>query len=554
MPTVPVYGGPRIAPDALRSPRIDADATLGAFGGGAGPEAVAGQARGLAGDLAGMYQKQIEDADRLAVQDARVSLAKAKAEILYNPETGALNTRGEQAMGLPEKVRDGWTQKVSRIRAGLKSDRQREAFEPAAEMEALDLDTSVAAHMTAELRKHDDQSTRSFIAAQQDTAVRNAGDPALVERSINEIQTAIYDSARRNGTDDFASQEFEETRSKTLMAVLGSLLSQNLDLDAKAFAEKHRKEFTADDAPHAEKVLASGSLRIEARRKADAILALQTGGPAVDLGAALKDARKIADEGLRDAVEKNVIQDVRLNQAAAEQRQDDLYRASWNEAGKTGVLPPDGVMDQLDPGQQQSIRAYLGSILKPGDPLTDRATFYELKIKAAREPADFANPRKTDLLAYRTRLSNADFQEMVDLQARTISSGPDVATGYLTTLQRVDGALLSLGLDTTPTDEKAAKTVVAFRTEVDRVIRERTKPGVKMSGDEIQKIVDETVLNNLKETGWYRKSYEFVPASLAPIVVSESDRLKIVETFQKRYPGRVPTEAQIVEIMKNARP
>jgi len=108
----------------------------------------------------------------------------------------------------------------------------------------------------------------------------------------------------------------------------------------------------------------------------------------------------------------------------------DVTNRAWEEMNTTGSLSPkiEAALNQVAPEELRQIRDWKQADLarKQRDvnkEATDNPeTYYGLRLLSQQNPAAFADPKLTNLLAYKPHLSNEQFNSLVTLQS-SISKG-----------------------------------------------------------------------------------------------------------------------------------
>lgn len=348
---VPSYGGLKVTPSALPGPRLSPDAPLEAFGGGPHIE----KASRLIEEI---NVREKRRADEIAVLEGDRKLGEFENTTLYHPETGVLNRRGKDAMGLPEKVSDDFNKAVDEISAGMGNDDQRVAFGRFARARKFELDKHVQRHVFTEIREHDKAETNAYVAVERDLATQNVTDPARVQLSIDRQTAALRDFARRNGYDlnsAVVTKLVSDATSDTHTAVINRMLAGGLDLAAKDYYDKNKAQIDGKDATALEKSLQVGLVRGESQREADRIMAVE----GVTREIALADVRKIKDPQVRDAA--NALVNNRFNEIHVAQREalDRLYLGAANvvERSKSVASIPPAQWTQLSLEQRNALES-----------------------------------------------------------------------------------------------------------------------------------------------------------------------------------------------------
>lgn len=505
MPQVPRVREQSVALRPVSGVRVSTDAPLEAFGGGA---AVAGVERATQG-VVGVFDKIVQDekrrADQVSVLEADQKLSALETRLLHDPEAGALNKRGKDAFGLPETVMGDFGKGVEEIEAELGNDDQRMAFRRMVVQRQSDIDRNLQRHVSGEMRRHDDQTTESYLANERDAAAANYKDDDRVAMAIGRQRAAVVDHAQRNGLpEEYIKQKTAEVTSQTLSTVVTRMVSDGDDLAAKKYYETNRDLFTGRDQERLVGVLEEASLRGESQRNTDAIVA-----KAPTMTAALEEARKIEEPKLRDETTRRVREFYGLKKQAEEEARAEQFQYAANVLEQTGgnrdQIPADVWMN-LSLSERNAIDARAKQLREGIPPTTDWGTYYELKTLAS-DASTRAGFLKTNLIEHRHKLGDAEFKDLVNLQAQ-LRRGDDSAEtelmGYRTTQQIVSQALGQAGIDASPKPgSKDAARLASFARQVDEQIVEiQERTGKKATTEERQRIVDNLMVKGAVERGW----------------------------------------------------
>ncbi|MGE5621408.1 MAG: hypothetical protein ACM3VY_00115, partial [Candidatus Bathyarchaeota archaeon] len=152
MPTVPRYQR-QVESIGLPTPQLT----------GTTPEAMgAGIGRGL-GAVAEVLHQEEEKANAVQVLDHDDQLQRWKLKALYDEKTGALNQRGENAFGLPERLAADFDRTVMELSKGLANERQKQAFSKLAKDHRNSFLTKINQHVSGELKNHAETKHQAYM-------------------------------------------------------------------------------------------------------------------------------------------------------------------------------------------------------------------------------------------------------------------------------------------------------------------------------------------------------------------------------------------------------
>jgi hypothetical protein len=520
MPTVPTYSAPQVERTGLPSARRSPNTPAGAFGGGpVGP------------DLSGVIQvvdriteRAKQHADQLAVLDADEQLSRLETELLYNPETGALNKRGKDAFETPETVRAEWEKRVGELQGTLNNETQRLAVRRMASQRGGDIDRALQRHVAGEMKAYDDTKTEEYLKSEQAAATVNFQDPERVRAAILRQQDALRKHAARNGLPkEWVDRRVGEAASDTHLAVIDRMLNNGLDTAAKDYYAAHKAEVSGEDVAKVEKALQEGTLRGESQRAADVILTKHK-----DRQAAVAAAEKISKPELRDATVERVRRHFSEQREAMHARQEQLYLHSANLLDAAPGRPareviPSGIWSQLTVEMRNSLER------RGEDPKNDDRQwliFLDVGPKgwAAMSRAQFES-------VYWSRFDRGHRSRAEELWLAARNAGSKAAdadpqvSATLTNREQIDNVIRGAGFvphGVTPQKMKPeeAKFYTDFETEAARRILQFELGDLqgkrRANVDEVRKILDDMVIRKVFiDKNWFRDDPQR-PASVVP--------------------------------------
>lgn len=225
-----------------------------------------------------LYEQEKEKADQSRLTGATSQLSETETQLLYDPETGALNKQGEDALAMPDQVTAAWTRRVGEIRKSLTSDRQRRAFDQVLARYSENLDRQVQRHVGGERQKLYVGRAESLIGNEQAAATLNYRDPERIQTAL----IAVAEQVRVKGdllgwSKEETDRELAKEISATHFGVLSRMQANNQNLLAKSYLEQNREGLVGDDLLRAEDNVREGSIRSVAHAEMTRILAT---GPA----------------------------------------------------------------------------------------------------------------------------------------------------------------------------------------------------------------------------------------------------------------------------------
>lgn len=321
MPTVPTKGR-EVTTAPLPGKGLQADVS-------APVSRAAPVALGLAADI---VQEETKKANQVATLEADVLRSQFETELLHDPETGALNIFGKNALGAYEPTLEAYDKKVGEISTGLANDAQRLAFNNRAALSRVTIDKQLQQHGSRESLRYDNETTQSWLTNGLVVASENYEDTEAVNRYIAESKAVLIDHAKRNGkSGEWLKQEKLERESKTHKAVIAQMLADGDDLAANEYFKKHGKNII-DDANLKMKL---GNASTEGEASRIAAEEWNEKGPKTDIDSVDADKmiasarKKSSDPDVIKTVITNINQRTNLHNSSAQERTNANISAVW---------------------------------------------------------------------------------------------------------------------------------------------------------------------------------------------------------------------------------
>lgn len=551
MPTVPKYGQPRVGQAPLPGIRMGVQAPLEAFGGGESAAQVTGAARGLEHDIARNMERGFQEANDLAVTEAKVKLDQTAMDMDRN----ARNVRGKDSFALPGKITQDYSRATQDIEKSLTNDVQKQAFRRIAQDRGLRLNSSINDHVARERFTYDESVTKALLATAEDRGKTYYDNPEEVEDAIADSMGAIAKHAERNGLAPEVKGIMErETRSRIVSGVVEQYIANGRAGEGKRYFDEQVKagNLTGDDQERLAKVVESGKVNDDARQIASE---LGNAHPTQEAALQALEARNVKDTKTYDEAKR------RIRERFADKRQADReeQEARFNSFHDLIRQQPEADFDLLVPPQSErgltahqseALRDLHATLRRKDKIITDRDTFYELSLMAANDPKRFS---KLNLREYSAKLDQEDFESFVKAQ-----SNPDEVGGFMTEHQMIDKVLLEAGVDTSPKPgSEDAKTLAGFSFLANRTLKaEKERLGKKkLSAEESESIVkglwEQARATNTGFFGGVTKGKTLKPGADNIVFsirqISDVDRNEIVSRYKAKR-GATPTDDEILDI------
>ena len=541
MPRVPEYRSPVAQTQALPSPRFSTDTRFGDLGqASARPLQAVSE---LASGIQKIATEEKRNADDVATTDAFAKTVELRNQLFWDPQNGAMARKGKDAFGVVDEFEEKFKAGADEIEASLHNEDQRALYRKIRIREGSELNTTLQKHLFTEAKAFDEQTIKSGVETARNDAVLNYMDPGRIERNIEMQRTLLLSFAERNGIDpnsDAAKVMLQEATSKTHMAVVSRMLTNDQDLLAQDYFKKNRDSFATSDLVAMEKVVEEGSLRGESQRQTDALMK-----KGLTMTQALEEAKKIEEPRVRDAVSDRL-----KTEYAARKNAEDLDRekrfqeiANVAEQSQSRDQVPLDQWLSLSLSERNAIDGRIKQLRQGIEPATDWSEYYNLKTLAS-VPETQGDFLKTNLFLYRTKMADAEFKELVSLQTSIRNKdgkADSELNGFRTHSQIVNDTLNEIDIDPSPKPGTSqAEQVNLFRRKVDeQILLHQDRTGRKATTEEVQGIVDRLATRVITDRGFFwdtkKRAFE-VPAGefeIDPDDIPRAERLKIEDALRR---------------------
>ena len=566
MPTVTRYGERRVGTAPL--PGVRKTAATTALAEGAGLEqarAETAQSFGRLGQIGAevvgaMVARERQRADEVALLEAENRLSACEQQRLYDPAAGALTRKGKDALPLPEAVGAEFHALAGEIAAGLSTDRQRAAFARVRAQRGDSLQLTLRRHTFTEMQQYEATELRAYLDNATQAAVANALDPRRVGLERDRAVTAIRRHGARTGLGPEAIEAAASgAQSAIHVGVIDRLLASDQDRAAQIYFEETRGQILGDTLARVERALRVGSVRGEAQRRADAIVA--AGGTLTEQRTR---AKAIEDPELRDAVMERIEHEAVVQEKEDRDRNEARMLNAYTILDQTHDITQIPADDwELFTGQTRSAMRSYTERLAAGTPVeTDWPTYYALMQQAAGvegfgTPTDFV---KQNLMNYRDKLGDVELKQATGLQLALRQGQRDAAekelAGFSTKQELLDGTLTQYGIDPkakhgTP----EANAIAQLRRMLDRRLEAAQDQGQKVTNVEIQQALDGLLSQDVTVPGaWWAvwpggKPVRDTRKRLIELTVEEipaDERTQIEQALRQR--GRPVSDATVLDL------
>jgi hypothetical protein len=445
-----------------------------------------------------------DKANQTALLKASNALSDWKNQRLYDPNGGALTIRGENAMPLPEQIRDEFDKIAGDLEAGLGNDDQKAAFQRMRSQEWQGIDLQVRRHVFGEMQEFRAGELKSHVENSVQAAMQNALDPRMVRVELEKAVTAIRTNGPTLGLGpEMIEAQVRAVTSQTHVGVIGQLLAKENDKAASAYFEATKGQIEGTQLDNVMKALDEGTARSESQKAADEII--RAGGT---LTQQREKARQIDDARLRDLVEQRIEHNAIVSEREEREAAEASMRQGYDVIDRTGdVTAIQPVQWASYSGATRSAMLSYARQKAAGTPIqTDLPTYYALMQQAADTPEIFTSQ---NLLNYRHKLDDVEFKQLAGLQlsiknADRNATEKDLAP-FRTKVQLVDDTLALHGIDpNAKPDTPQGKAIAQLRRMVDRRVELLQAGGKKATNTDIQSEIDSLLAQNVTVPGsWW---------------------------------------------------
>lgn len=508
MPKVPTLEGARIQEGQTNVSRLNVNTPRReAFGGGQSLEGV-NRAAGRVGSFAEeIANKEQAKADQIAILDADQKLSELETKMLYDPETGAMNSRGKDSFSLNETLLPDFEEQASNIEKSLNNDHQKVSFRNMMAQRAKHIDKQINRHVSAETKKYDESVTKSYVANEMNAAIQNFHDPERIALSLERQKGTLKSYADRNGIDDETiNLMMSETESKTHSSIVSKLMNGGGIRQAQSYYANNKKNISGEDRIRVEKALKAGVLQADSQSLSDNIIAKNP----ESMKDALAQAREISDPERRDETVRRVksrFADKRSSEIEDSRQSFEVaYNSIEQNGGDIDSIPKD-VWANMEGKKREAIKR-ISQQMRNGTPVeTDRTTYYNLEILAST-PETKNKFLRTNLLEIKDKLDESDFEKFSKLQAEMrAGKGGSKLRPILTRNQIVNSVLAENGFETRisgSANKDEVREANQFRWALEQRVKAwQDQNGKEPTNEDIKKMTDQLMVNTIEGKGFF---------------------------------------------------
>lgn len=229
----------RVAPEVVNAPRV-AQASVDA----------SGLARGLsnlAGDLNAVHQREVQEANQTFAISTDAAATDWKNNRFYNPDNGAMNQKGANALGLTDRVMGEWSDYAKSVIENAKTPQQKLIATRIISNQGAQIQSQLSPHESQEIKVYKDGESAGGVAAAQNDAALNFSNPGVIDQARLKIEGILDLQGERNG---WSPELRDANKQKAISGMYSDVLRRRASTDpykAQAELKQYQKYLAADD-------------------------------------------------------------------------------------------------------------------------------------------------------------------------------------------------------------------------------------------------------------------------------------------------------------------
>ncbi|MDH0042459.1 hypothetical protein [Pseudomonas juntendi] len=229
----------RVAPEAAAAPRV-AQASVDA----------SGLARGLsnlANDFDQIHQREVEEANQTFAISTDSGATEWKNNRLYNPESGAMSQKGENAIGLTERVMADWNDYSKSVIENAKTPAQKMIASRIMSNQGSQIQGQLSPYELQEIKVYKDGVSAGGVITAQNDAALNFNSPGVIDQARLKIEGILDLQGQRNG---WSPELLGASKQKAISGMYSDVLRREKANDpykAQARLKEYQGFLTADD-------------------------------------------------------------------------------------------------------------------------------------------------------------------------------------------------------------------------------------------------------------------------------------------------------------------
>ena len=461
----------------------------------------------IGANLADVFMKQKQQADQLAVLDAKNKRAAYETELLYNPENGAFTKKGKNAFGTIEQVNSEYDKTMSEIENSLYNDNQKAAFRRDYQTSKLDINRQLNRHVSVQADAYDDETTTSGLITQREAYLANPYDNQKRTQSLIEQKIIIDQHATRKGLPDESRKlMLEDAENKTNLGAISKMVDTKDWIGAKQYFEDTKDSLTGEYRAKAERLVKESYQTGAAQQFTDEAMKKNlTLGQAYDMA-----AKEIQDPELRKATISNIRDSFQQRKEAEAYNADQINKnvASQIDRGTLWKDIPQTTKDRLSSTERDRLASYAADRAKGVDVPAGGKVYYDTFSIATNPTTRDAFMKENLHTSIYGKVSRSEFDELYKLQnglkngsAKEVNQADDLYS----TKQVAEGVARSNGIYPKADDGESKQTAFTnYMVSVNSAVKlYETNSGKKANADDVKRIADSLVIQKKIDGQWF---------------------------------------------------
>ncbi|MGE3651496.1 MAG: hypothetical protein AB7G10_24410 [Reyranellaceae bacterium] len=393
---------------------FDIDASVGQFG--ASPLLQLGlhAVQGAAG-IAGAVSPYLGSDNEAAVKAADTKLGETEQALLFDPQTGYLHLRGQEALQQAPAVLDAYTEAQARTLDIGADDDQRRMLQELADKRLVRFNEVVERHGAAQRQSWYDQVADQRIATMRADAALHWNSDALLRRALGTARAEVRERAEREGWDSpLTEAALRRETSRVLVSAIGAAVDRDPER-ARSLRTRYAAVIEETDRAALDALLAEAQTRERAQAATREIL--NTAPPEGEPSTAqwrLQQADAIPDPAVRAATIRHLSSAAAATEARARALGEQVLARVLNDGLTDPSQIPVSEWVALDAARRRAIEARLDHNAAGTEPAPNPALVDELASQMTGAPRDFA---RRDLIPDIAHLPLPQWQRFRDWQA-----------------------------------------------------------------------------------------------------------------------------------------
>jgi hypothetical protein len=505
--TVTTYGDPQVNLSDRPAPKMDPHTvTSETFGAG-----VADAVQRSAMQISAVQRKAKQEADQTAVFDAVNKHAAAMNHVLWDPDTGAMNQKGQNAFGQPDRVQVEYDKLSNQFEGELTDPDQKRAFREISDRQYPDTQGTVLRHVGQQTEVYKHQTYDDTVANLQTSALNHIGQPEAQGEIDKALELSKHTRAlQMPGADAETMQRINATDASNLHAdVVSDLLTSGNYVAAKGYFDQNKGAILPQQRAALEKSVGDGSVRALGQAESSRIFS-----PSKSLEQMYAEADQIQDQRVQAETKNRLDTNYHNAKQSRDQASTEIYKQGIgiiaSDPRGINAIPPQQLNKLLElDGEKYAALMEVGRrTVKREDITTPEGNTLFIRFRSALS-GSLGEQARNDALAQDPSIF-APVMSTTDLRATTetwdnAKKGRDM-TGVAAEHEIAASTLKLNGFDPELhlNDGKAANVeATAFYTEFRKAIEVDKAAGKKLTPTDMQRIANGLMTPVQTGTGFF---------------------------------------------------